>query len=390
MADLDQPSRAAQPQFDGTPDEDSDTSQPVLFSLSDDGDHTADDGQAESALSDTYEAVLTDRADVADLKSTDANVPAATGLPEPIVISDQRDNRRYENGSDQSTGSLQWIEPVTTAASPEVTAPSPEVTAPSPEVAATTVPTVAEPQPTLIAPPTVKTARAAQPIAEIIYRDEPVVTAPVATAETSLHDTRYRPPVAVTQIPVSIGRGESDESASIIRPTVTPVQAPRLDQPAATSGGIAQENLTPLYMSRTQIRSLTIGGKLKGVKVDNQDICQAFAAGTNELKLIGTGNGVTQLVVWAETASGDKTLMRAFEVHVADAVAVGSKALEQRTAMLNQSIAKMFPGCNVDVTRDGDQLLVRGRCDSDAAAKKIIRIVRKTCVVPVRDELEIR
>jgi Flp pilus assembly secretin CpaC len=143
-------------------------------------------------------------------------------------------------------------------------------------------------------------------------------------------------------------------------------------------------------MSRTQIRSLTIAGKLKGVKVGDEDVCQAFTVGTNELKLIGTGNGVTQLVVWAETGSGDKTLMRAFEVHVEDTVAVTGEAVEQRTAMLNRSIDKMFPGCNVQVTRQGDHLLVRGSCDSDESATKIIRIVRKTCLVPVRDELEIR
>lgn len=219
-----------------------------------------------------------------------------------------------------------------------------------------------------------------------IYGPTPVVSGPVTSIEETLHTKRYRPPVAVTALPLVFER-TTDEA-----PAVAALQpAAELDLDGFGSNLEKQVKLTPLYLSRAQVRSLTLGGSVRRVRVADKNVCQAFAAGPNQLKLIGTGNGVTRLVVWADTEDEkNPTRMRAFEIHVKDAVETAGDSVDKKSTMLNQSIRKAFPNCGVTVRQVGNELVVSGRCDSEASAKKIMRMVRRTCLVPVKDELVVR
>jgi Flp pilus assembly secretin CpaC len=148
--------------------------------------------------------------------------------------------------------------------------------------------------------------------------------------------------------------------------------------------------LTPLYMKSAQVRSLTVAGELQDIQVADSSVCRAVAVGPNQLKLIGTGNGITQLVVWAKTDEPNQPVkMRAFEVHV-DRVDPAVAAGGSTSQMLQQSIRDAFPQCQVELMQEGGHLIVRGRCDSPQSAEKIIRMIRKTCNVPVNDQLIVR
>ncbi len=221
-----------------------------------------------------------------------------------------------------------------------------------------------------------------------IYQSTPIVAGPVEAPEPSLHTKRYRPPVAVKQVPIAVERTAQAE-ASTEQATVQSVKALNLD--GLAMGTNTKASLTPLYMTRAQVRSLTLGGQVRGVQVADESICQAVAAGPNQLKLIGTGNGVTRLVVWADVdASDESARMRAFEIHVKDAVDATGEQIGNKAELLSQSIRKAFPLCSVRVQSNRDHLVVSGRCDSEASAKQIIRMVRKTCLIPVQDNLVVR
>lgn len=297
-------------------------------------------------------------------------------------------------------------------------------------------------------------AQASEAIA-VPKRRSPVVQSAPGPAEMSpqkaLSAKRHRPPVAVTSVPIAFDRqpesaGMNGRLKSVVGAVVevsevesfadaldeataetrTPVTAPfanslspnslspdSLSPNSSTNSpaiaqAMASSNLTPLYMSRAQVRSLTFGGKVTDVEVGDKSICQAFAAGPNQLKLIGTGDGVTRLVVWAvpdrkpttdETSSSQdgvdeseasQPVMRAFEIHVTESVdAIGDDSVDH-TVMLNQSIRQAFPEADVVVHQRDNRLIVSGRCGSDATATKILRMVRKTCLIPVQDELVVR
>jgi hypothetical protein len=166
--------------------------------------------------------------------------------------------------------------------------------------------------------------------------------------------------------------------------------------PAATAAEKAAETQSRsqqpvvLQLSRAQVRSMTIGGRLRRVSIANTDICQAFASGSNQIKLIGTGVGRTELTIWADVNSGEPTRVQSFEIDVSDGVDATGDRVAEHTVLLNDSIAKAFPGASVVVSKRGRGLVVTGQCDSEATAKQIVRMVRKSCLVPVQDNVKVR
>ncbi|TWU65671.1 hypothetical protein V7x_12200 [Crateriforma conspicua] len=178
----------------------------------------------------------------------------------------------------------------------------------------------------------------------------------------------------------------------------TPVQkvSARLTPEAgATDAAEAAQQLratsaTPLYMTRAQVRSLTIRGQLHKVSVNDKGVCQAVAAGPSQIKLIGASNGVTHMTVWASPVGSDSVVSREFEVHVTAPVEASHDPASEKMSVLSQAIRHAFPTADVTVQLLADELIVSGHCPSEEAAKKIIRMVRKTCLIPVRDELVVR
>jgi hypothetical protein len=228
---------------------------------------------------------------------------------------------------------------------------------------------------------------------------------------TTILRKRYRPPVAVQAIPGTISRQSPMQSTDQPKvqavsevvignkktqpPTVDLQQAMRLDTASELKDRSLilgpEVKLTPLHMNQAQVRSLTLGGSVRGVRVGDKGVCQAFASGPNQLKLIGTGIGTTRLIVWAQKdGQSEEVLMRAFEIHVNEVVPNEGNSIENTTLLLNQSIQKVFPQSRAKVQLVRGELWVTGTCESQDSAEKIIRMVRKSCLIPVRDQLTIK
>jgi Flp pilus assembly secretin CpaC len=195
---------------------------------------------------------------------------------------------------------------------------------------------------------------------------------------------RYRPPVAVDAPGLAIERSVASAPPVATSPIIdttgrTPLHVPGKGGPS-----------TKLHMTRAQVRSLTLGGEVRRVSVADRNVCQAVAAGPNQLKLIGVSHGVTRLVVWADTAEETPTRVRTFEIHVQEAVEATGSTPGDKVRLLNRLIADTFPNVRVSVFQQGHQLIVGGECESEETATKIIRMVRKTCLIPVEDEIRVR
>ena len=244
-----------------------------------------------------------------------------------------------------------------------------------------------------------------------IVRTTPTANEGDITAEHTILKKRSRPPVTVQTLPTATERQPAASSVNTTKVQPVPdmvldrtkVNHPSVDLHQAMSLDTASElkdrglilgphvKLTPLHMNQAQVRSLTLGGSVRGVRVGDKGICQAFASGPNQLKLIGTGIGITRLVVWAQkNDKTDEVLMRAFEIHVDEVVPSEGNSIENTTELLNQSIRNVFPNCQATVKLVGGKLCVAGQCDNQESAEKIIRMVRKSCLIPVRDQLVVK
>ena len=206
-------------------------------------------------------------------------------------------------------------------------------------------------------------------------------------AQEHLHSKRYRPPVAIHPVPVIIEglmTAPTFQVESIVDTTQQLATSPKEKQ-------VSQAKVIPLYLNRAQVRSLTLGARLRSVEVADKNVCQAFAAGPNQLKLIGTGSGVTRLVIWADPVKGQSApRVRAFDIHVKETSQEKGESVEKKITMLNESIRDAFPSVDVVVHKQNGKILVSGRCSDNAIARKIVRMVRKTCLVAVEDELQVR
>jgi Flp pilus assembly secretin CpaC len=218
----------------------------------------------------------------------------------------------------------------------------------------------------------------------------------------------HRPPVAVVATPVAFRSDSENQAASIVRPaaqtheiadrsprTASLSAGPEVVSPKATHQrsieGIPEDiDLTPLSIEPAQVRSLTILGDLKRFAVADNEVCQIFRSGQSQLKVIGVEVGVTRLAVWAVTEPGEPPRLRVFEIRVAEALGRGGPLADDPTERLNDSLRRVFPAADVRVHRRGDTLVVSGRCGGNEAATEIIRLVRKSCLIPVKDELVIR
>jgi hypothetical protein len=237
----------------------------------------------------------------------------------------------------------------------------------------------------------------------LVYGPESkAVLTPDAEALSSTH--RHRSPVAVDAPPLVIERAETKTRVAMPAVDAAPAIDPTLAAPgsvdsvvgtAPASGSTqhsttAKPHRTPVHISRAQVRSLMIGGEVRRISIADKNVCQAFTNGPNELKLIGVNNGVTQLVVWAGTSKQSVTLVRTFEIHVGEVLEASESSINDRISLVNRSIADAFPDSNIEVRQYRDRLVVLGDCANDEIAKKIIRMVRKTFLIAVQDEIKIR
>ncbi len=205
---------------------------------------------------------------------------------------------------------------------------------------------------------------------------------------------RYRPPVAVESPPLGFERLTEHTSLGMVQPVSPPMlNGAQSDTPENEFAGKVSQpagSPIPLYMTQAQVRSLTIGGELRRVSIEDQNVCRAIASGSNELKLIGAGRGVTRLVVWADGTPDAPSRVQHFDVHVQDAVEATGDTIGDKAELLTRTIQQSFPDSRVRVKTEGDHLVISGSCTSEETATKILRMVRKTCLIPVHDELKVR
>ncbi|WP_372895467.1 pilus assembly protein N-terminal domain-containing protein [Stieleria sp.] len=237
---------------------------------------------------------------------------------------------------------------------------------------------------------------------EQIGTDEtPLIAAPVAVNPSHAGASRtavVQPPNRTT--PSSTRARLASSRHSIMRRSIEPEQK-RIDvtvpdpnlsssQGDHTQDSGGQRAAVVLQLKRAQVRSMTIGGRVRRFTIENKDVCQAFASSANQIKLIGTGTGQTELTIWADVTDGEPTRKQTFQIQVSEGVdAIGDK-VAAHTELLNDSIDQAFPTASVVVSLRGGELVVTGHCDDEDTAKQIVRMVRKSCLVPVQDNLKVR
>jgi hypothetical protein len=129
--------------------------------------------------------------------------------------------------------------------------------------------------------------------------------------------------------------------------------------------------------------NMDLSGKLNAIAVQDENVCKVMQ-NERTLSLVGNQVGTTLVQIWTADL-GDKP--QVVRVNVSQP---GGKvhATKNEVDDIKQVIAQGFPRAVVSIVSKEDGMIeVRGTTDSEESAKRILELVRKLYLVPVKDKL---
>jgi hypothetical protein len=132
-------------------------------------------------------------------------------------------------------------------------------------------------------------------------------------------------------------------------------------------------------------KAMDISGGIISITVENEDVCRILHD-AKTITLVGNQLGSTLVEIRTKEAKETPMLVR---VNVSQPwQKSNSKPTDVRD--VKHAVAQAFPKANINVVTNADGTLeVRGTTESEDSAKRILEIVRKVCLVPVKDKVTV-
>jgi hypothetical protein len=182
-----------------------------------------------------------------------------------------------------------------------------------------------------------------------------------------------------------------DEPASAIVPalTVSDFPAARSDSLPSRSSG-EQASLaapSPRFQLHVQeARLLRASENIYRVVSENGHVCDVLVFNAREVALIGRQQGTMQLDFWYD---GQGLRRASYLVTVQEPPATADR-VQDEAQKLETLLGHLFPGSHIECRREPDRLIVRGYAVSRRQAVDILSTVRRSQLIPVVDQIEIR
>jgi len=141
----------------------------------------------------------------------------------------------------------------------------------------------------------------------------------------------------------------------------------------------------PVALESLGTREVPIEGSIRSLRVSDERVCRALAS-DGRVYLVGGELGETIVEVKSNTSEQVK-LLRVNVVAPWQHAAHGVADLDQ----LHHALRPLCPDSNLVLRAQSDgSIVVQGKVDSNATAKRILELTRKLILVPVVDKLEVR
>ncbi len=207
-----------------------------------------------------------------------------------------------------------------------------------------------------------------------IIGNAPITSGPsVASANTSVRLSTPSGP----SIPSS-GAVASNSTVNTAGAAATPATQSPLATPAAMP--------TPSFGRRVDLvageaQAILTDASILKFSVEHPEHCQIVKNGDRSASVIGIKPGKTRIAFFYDQN----------KVEIREVVITGPVDLHpQRSQMameMTRAVAAMYPSASVEVVTDDEGLVVQGFAESENEAKKIIRMVRQSSLLPVVDRL---
>ena len=168
---------------------------------------------------------------------------------------------------------------------------------------------------------------------------------------------------------------------------------------STSASGLSTDNLSRRFDSRASKQSsiaaveleclgattIDLSGKLVAVAVQDESVCKALH-NERTVSLVGNQVGTTLVQIWTADLGNKPQVIR---VNVSQPWGK-VQATRSDVNSIKQVIAQGFPRSDVNiVSKDDGTFEVRGTTDSEESARRILELVRKLYLVPVKDKLTV-
>ncbi len=142
----------------------------------------------------------------------------------------------------------------------------------------------------------------------------------------------------------------------------------------------------PLHASQ----SIRFGGKVLRTVPENRTVCRSIVSGVHEVALISRNAGITRVAVELEDRNG-RTKPIVLQVEVAGPWSQSETNMVRDLGIIEQTIREIHQDSQVSIVRNKDgSLIVAGTAASEASARSILSMVRRVCLVPIKDQIVVR
>lgn len=190
--------------------------------------------------------------------------------------------------------------------------------------------------------------------------------------------------VAVSTKPSPASSAARVHAATIVPAKLTAHRVGRSDEVLD-----AKKIVGTIRCASADVATLSVSGTIVDATVADDSIGRVVSSTSRHLRLAGIHAGRTMVAVRMREPETGNIIHEAYEWLV-DSPANERADESNHDHALMQLIQQKYSTASVQVSRRSDRIIVRGACDDVEEAKEIVRLIRKTYLVPVEDQLILR
>lgn len=186
------------------------------------------------------------------------------------------------------------------------------------------------------------------------------------------------------------GNAAQTPKAGTASVAVSPSPSPQPSRADTSVPKDTEESIVSRFtLKPTEVRAIAIDSPVAHVQSDNMAVCAVLKSASGLVQVIATGEGTTRLSVHVVGKDGVEKINR-YEVAVGEVRASSVDSPESIAMTLTQTVQSAFPGANVLVSAEAGRLVVTGSCTDEDAARRMLRMIRSACAIPVVDRVKVR
>lgn len=229
----------------------------------------------------------------------------------------------------------------------------------------------------------------------------PALPAPPAPpAPTSLATTSTSRPIAVAS--QAVVTGAKDTNVADVAPQASglvltdSVQPPVVADAVLVTGSTlasARKYSKPadrtIQVGTIALTTMRVGGRdVLKCEVDDSSVCRAIVTADGEVALLPGKVGVTRATLWIKEPNGQPKVETA-DIQVGETLPIDGKDSVE-IEKLNESLQRLYPNTTLRIVASDRCIEICGEADTEQQAREVLQLVRKLCLVPVKDKVTVR